>query len=79
VADAHGASAHLLTDANAAVADRDADEARRDQAAHAEARLALEERHQAVIASLTAVPDDRIDRLARRALAHLLEPPGGPS
>ena len=79
VADARAAATRLLTDADTAVTRADAEQAGLDEAAHAQAQRALEERHRAVIASLTSISVEDRDRLARRALARVLEPDGGSS
>jgi len=77
LAQAQAARIRLLDEADTAAARADEEEARRDHASHREACRALEIQQQAALAILTSVDDPTIDRLARRALARLLDNHGG--
>jgi len=78
IAEAQEAAGRLLANAEAAAEEADAAQARLDLAAHEDARLSLERRHQATLASLSAVPDATVERLADQVLEHLLRVDGGP-
>ena len=75
---AHAEVARAKDAALAAVGTTALEEERLDLAAHDAALLAITTEHANWLATLSSVPDEQIDRLARKALARALATGGAP-
>jgi len=77
VADARAAADRRQAEAQDALSRADDEQARQDHEEHARALAAIETAHRAALSSITAVPDEHIDALARLAVRRVLEVGGG--
>jgi hypothetical protein len=68
-----------LTAAREAAERADADRARTEQADHEAALLAIRAAHEAALAGIAGVPDERLNELARWAIARAVGAAGEPA
>lgn len=79
IADARAAGEQRLTAAREAAERADADRARTERAGHDAALMAIRAAHEAALAGIAGVPDDRLNELARWAVAQAIGAAGEPA
>jgi hypothetical protein len=79
IAEARAVSEHRLAASRDEAARADAQRARTERVVHEEALSAIHAAHQASLAAITSLSDNRVDELARWVIARAIAPIGEPS